>query len=373
MLITNVRARTLSVPVEYPLLEATSAGVLVVEIDTDTGISGHALAAYPMHSAMSAVLNGDIARVLAGVDPTRHELIRSMLMTSVTNRTLGGVWAAAASLVDIALWDITGKALGQPIWKLLGGAREAVDTYVTFGLPRYTIDQLVDAAQTLVDSGHHRLKMVVGASSDPQRELFGTPTRADIRQDARRVAAVRKAVGPDVELMIDANKNPTLPQAVDLARSVEEFDIAWFEDPVAMCDVELLAELRQRTSIPVAAGSLGTGDPRVFREVLVAKAADIVQPNVRDIGGYTGGRKAAALAEAFNVPMAMGGNWPHLNMHLYGGCIQGTLVEFHLQGWSVAAQLYTNAPEPKDGVLELPQAPGLGLELDHAAIDRFAC
>jgi L-alanine-DL-glutamate epimerase-like enolase superfamily enzyme len=371
--ITQVRARLLDVPIEYPHLAGTTdVTVVLLEIETDTQVSGHALCFYPMASAVVAFLNDDVAPMLVGYDPTATERVRTDLGQRLTNRVLGGVWSSAASLVDLALWDIIGKAYQAPVWRLLGGARAEVDVYVTYGLPRYSTAELVLVAKELVDAGHRGLKLVVGASSAPSRGLFGVPTRQDIRHDAARVRAVRDAVGSDVELMVDANKNPTLDLAVALAREIEDCDITWFEDPLVMGDGHLMAELRDRTSIPVAGGSLGMGDVRVLRELLVARSMDIVQPNVRDIGGYTGGRKAAALAEAFNLPIAMGGNWPHLNMHLYAGVPNGGLVEFHLQGWSVAKQLYRNPPEPEGSVLRLPEEPGLGLELDLDAVARCA-
>ena len=148
---------------------------------------------------------------------------------------------------------------------------------------------------------------------------------------------------------MDANKGATYAQALRLAKLCEPYNLAWFEDPVLQADVRLMARLRSQTTIPIAAGSTATSDLVYLREYLVREAVDYLQPNVRDIGGYTQGLKAAALAQAFNIPLAMGGNYPHLNMHLHGGVPNGGRVEFHWQGWKCVESLFDNAPGPVDG------------------------
>lgn len=136
--------------------------------------------------------------------------------------------------------------------------------------------------------------------------------------------------------------------------------MTWFEDPVLQSDPRLMAQLRKKTTVPLAGGSTGTSDLVYFREYLLQEAVDIIEPNVRDIGGFTGGLKAAALARAFNVTMAMGGNWPHMNMHLHGGVDNGGWVEFHWQGWHVVQSLFDGAPSPSNGWVSLSETPGLG-------------
>jgi L-alanine-DL-glutamate epimerase-like enolase superfamily enzyme len=299
----------------------------------------------------------------------RPEDVRTRLFWATARKYFMGAWNNAASLIDIALWDIRGKALGQPVWKLLGGAHPRLPAYVTFGLPRYSTDELVEVARMLVAEGHTRLKMVVAAGTDRTDEILGEPTDADIVRDAERVRALREAVGPSIEIMIDANKGATLPQAVKLAKLCEPYDLAWFEDPVRQGDVRLMARLRAQTTIPIAAGSTATSDLVFLREYLVHEAVDYLQPNVRDIGGYTQGLKAAALAQAFNVPLAMGGNYPHLNMHLHGGVPNGGRIEFHWQGWKCVQSLFDGAPDPAEGYVELPTAPGLGFTPKAGILD----
>jgi L-rhamnonate dehydratase len=341
--------------------------VLLVEVATDVGVTGHALSFVSMRSAVMAFLRDEASTLLSG-HPALPEAVRELLEQRMAHRPMAGVWAAAASLIDIAVWDALGQHLGAPVWQLLGGARDRVEVYVTFGLPSYSRNELMQLATTLASAGHTGLKLVVGEDSG----VPGVSLRSSqLEADASRVRAVREAVGSDIALMIDANKRLTLPQAVGLARRVEDCDLAWFEDPVAWGDPALTAQLRQRTSIPIAGGSLGVGDVPAFAQLINSSAVDIAQPNVRDLGGFTGARRAVALAQAHRIPIAMGGNWPHLNAHLYAGVARSGPVEFHLQGWEVARCVYQDPPEPSGGCLRLSAAPGLGLRLLEEAVEQF--
>lgn len=361
MKIRRVQCWLLRIPFHFPLVrEEQHAMANFVEIETDDGIKGHAMSTYPMRFGVREYINREAAPVVQGMDAMRPEEIRNRVFWATARKYFHGAWNCAMSLIDIALWDVRGKALGQPIWKLLGGAHAQVPAYITFGLPRYSIDELIEVARMLIRDGQRSLKMVVAKGTNPYDEILGEPTDADILQDAQRVAALREAVGPDIELMMDANKGATYAQALKLAKLCEPCNLAWFEDPVLQGDPRLMAKLRTQTTIPIAAGSTATSDLMFIREYLLREAVDYLQPNVRDIGGFTQAVKAAAMAQAFNVPLAMGGNYPHMNMHLHGGVPNGGRVEFHWQGWKCVEQLFDNAPGPVNGMLTLPTAPGLG-------------
>jgi L-alanine-DL-glutamate epimerase-like enolase superfamily enzyme len=211
--------------------------------------------------------------------------------------------------------------------------------------------------------------VAIAAGNSPTNHMYGEPTDADIIEDAARIRHLREALGDPLTLMVDANKNARLPQAIRLAKLVEPFGIAWFEDPVLQADPRLMAQLRRSTSIPIAAGSMGTSDIAMLREYFLNESIDIAQPNVRDIGGFTGGLRAAALAQAFNIQLEMGGNYPHLNMHLHAGVPNGGRVEFHLGGWRIAEALFDGAVSPVSGWIELPRTPGLGLEPRSGILD----
>ncbi len=361
MKIAKVECWLLRIPFHFPLVkEEQHAMANFVEVETDDGLKGHSLSTYPMRFGIREYINREAAPVIAGMDPLRPEEIRNKLFWATARKYFHGAWNCAMSLIDVALWDVKGKALGQPVWKLLGGAHAQLPAYITFGLPRYSIDELIEVARMLIKDGQTSLKMVVAKGTNPFDEILGEPTDADIVEDAKRVAALREAVGPKIELMMDANKGATYAQALKLAKLCEPYDLTWFEDPVRQGDPRLMAKLRTQTTIPIAAGSTATSDLMYLREYLIREAVDYLQPNVRDIGGFTQGQKAAAMAQAFNVPLAMGGNYPHMNMHLHGGVPNGGRVEFHWQGWKCVEQLFDNAPGPVKGTVTLPTGPGLG-------------
>jgi L-rhamnonate dehydratase len=370
MKIARTAAHTLRVPYQFPLIKETQhALVTFVEVETDDGLKGHAFSAYPLRYSISDFINREAGPTIAGMDPMRPEAVRTTLYWKLSNKHYMGTWSCAASMIDVALWDLRGKALKQPIWKLLGGAREKCPIYITWGLPRYSKDELVEVAKQLMAEGHTQLKMAIAASANPTAHMYGEPTDEDILEDAARIRHVRKALGDKATLMIDANKNAKLPQAIRLAKLVEDCNLAWFEDPVLKADPRLMARLRRETSIPIAAGSSGTYDLAYLREYFLNESIDICQPNVRDIGGFTGGLHAAGLAQAFNIQLEMGGNFPHLNMHLHAGVPNGGRVEFHLGGWRLAEALFDNTPSPVKGWVTLPEAPGLGFTPKSGILD----
>jgi L-alanine-DL-glutamate epimerase-like enolase superfamily enzyme len=370
MKIARTTAHTLRVPFQFPLIKETQhALVTFVEIESDDGLKGHAFSAYPLRFSISDFINREAGPAIAGMDPLRPEAVRTTLYWKLSNKHYMGTWSCAASMIDVALWDIRGKSVKLPIWKLMGGAREKCPIYITWGLPRYSREELVEAAKLMIAEGHTQLKMAIAAGRDPAAHMYGEPTDDDILEDAARIRHVRNALGDKVTLMIDANKNAKLPQAIRLAKLVEDCRLAWFEDPVLKADPRLMAKLRRETTIPIAAGSSGTYDLAYLREYFVNEAIDIAQPNVRDIGGFTGGLYAAGLAQAFNIQLEMGGNYPHLNMHLHAGVPNGGRVEFHLGGWRIGEALFDGMPKPVKGWVTLTDAPGLGFTPKSGILD----
>ena len=370
MKIARTTAHTLRVPYQFPLIKETQHTLVTfVEIETDDGLKGHAFSAYPLRFSISDFINREAGPTIAGMDPLRPEAVRTTLYWKLSNKHYMGTWSCAASMIDVALWDIKGKSAKQPIWKLMGGAREKCPVYITWGLPRYSREQLVEAAKLMIAEGHTQLKMAIAAGADPAAHMYGEPTDNDVLEDAARIRHVRDALGDKVTLMIDANKNARLPQAIRLAQLVEDCNLAWFEDPVLKADPRLMAKLRRETTIPIAAGSSGTYDLAWLREYFVNESIDIAQPNVRDIGGFTGALYAAGLAQAFNIQLEMGGNYPHLNMHLHAGVPNGGRVEFHLGGWRIGEALFDGTPTPVKGWVTLPEAPGLGFTPKSGILD----
>jgi L-rhamnonate dehydratase len=357
--ITDITATVHRVPVTVPLLkEPLVTSIVFVTVATDREITGYGLTRTPQRFALKEFINREAGPFLRGKNPLETERIWHELYSQFNPRAQTGMWSSAVSAIDIALWDIKGKHYNEPVWRLLGGAHSRVPGYVTFGLKQYSTEQLVDVARQLVAQGETRLKMVVAV--DPENP----------RVDAARVRAVRQQVGDDVELMIDANYLFSFSRALELCKMVEPLGITWFEEPVYQNDAALLADLRRQTVIPLAAGQ-NEGHRFRHRELIVNRAIDIAQPNVCSVGGYTEAAKVAALAQAFNLPIANGGGWPHHNLHLQGGMANGWRVEFHFEMWGVGDVIYKEPPAPNRGWVTLPESPGLGLEPRVEALQEY--
>ncbi len=373
MKIARVRATPLNVPVVLDaasIEKKTSLSVCLVEVETDDGLIGHGFTAITEEEAVAAVVNEVVSDNLKDENPLAHERLWEKLYWLLSPRGQTGYASHAIAAIDVALWDLKGKALGQPVWRLLGGARGRVPVYTTFGIGAYSREELAAAAKWWVARGHKRLKMVVGQHALQRRD---EPRSIDevIAEDARRVRAVRDAVGMQIDLHVDANCSLDSFHAARLARSLEEFDLSFFEEPVKENDIGSLLKLKAQTRIPLAAGQ-NEGLAWRFRDLISSGAVDIIQPNVVIGGGYTQCVRIAAIASAYNLPMANGGAWAHHNMHLHAGLANGGLVEYHVPAVKVCEAICGPLPAPVDGWLELPEAPGLGFEPDKDRVAELA-
>jgi L-alanine-DL-glutamate epimerase-like enolase superfamily enzyme len=372
MKITRVTATAVHVPFKVTLagLDRMSAmSGCLVEVETDTGLVGHGLTSISDAPVNVRIVESVIAPAIVGDDPLAHERLWNKLYWMLMPRGQTGYAAHALAAVDIALWDIKGKHFKEPIWRLLGGARDRVPVYVTFGFDFFDRDQLAEAARIWVKRGFTRLKMTVGHSGLQQQDK--KPLGDLIKEDAARVRAVREAAGDDAELFLDANCSLDFYHAQKLAEMVKPYGISFFEEPITQNDVAQMAQLRRQVGIPLACGQ-NEGLMFRFRDLLKAEAIDYAQPNVAISGGFTQCLKIAGLAAAFNVPVANGGAWQYHNMHLQAGVSNGTLVEIHYLANEMYQRLYTGLPQPETNWLALPQAPGLGFELNADAVKEFA-
>jgi L-alanine-DL-glutamate epimerase-like enolase superfamily enzyme len=350
MKITDIRATVHRNEIELPgIAQSVESRMFVfVEVETDKGVSGFGITGQFLPWAVVAAVEHHLAPALKGLDPFHTEKIHAIVWQQLNVRAYTGVISNALSAIDIALWDIRGKVENRPVAELLGGHRDWAPTYATFGYPFFDEDQLAEYGRKFVADGHRALKMVVG----------GQPKRT-WRDDVRRVRAARDAIGPDIDLMIDANYYFDPHSARMLAQAVEDCRLTWFEEPVQQNDARALADLRSQTSVPLAAGQM-EGHRWRYRELVVHHAVDVLQPNVLYNGGYTESLKVAHLAQAFNLPVANGGGWPIFNMHLFAGVLNGGAVEFHYGMWQTGKRFFHGTPDPADGRMTIPKAPGLG-------------
>lgn len=373
MKIVRVRATPLNLPVQAGLpgrTKSTSLSICLVDIETDTGLVGTGMTAITEEEVVASIVNEIASPALIGLDPMRHEALWDRLYWLLTPRGQSGYASHAMAALDLALWDIKGQALGQPCWRLLGGARAEVPVYATFGFAFLERDELAEAAVAWKARGFERLKMTVGHHALQRRDE--PRSMADVvAEDVMRIRAVREAVGPTVQIYIDANCSLDYLHALHLAQRVEDCGIAFFEEPVSQNDIPTLAKLRNKISIPLAAGQ-NEGLSSRFRDMLVAQAVDVVQPNVCITGGFTQCQRIAGMAQAFNVQLANGGAWPHHNMHLHAGLANGTLVEYHSVAVDCCQLVFDDLPVPSAGVLALPETPGLGFKPNRERIAELA-
>lgn len=373
MKIASVRATPLNLPVAVGIAgrtKSTSLSLCLVDVELDDGRIGTGMTAITEEEVIGAIVNDIAAHALVGMDPLRHEQIWDRLYWLLTPRGQSGYASHAIAAVDLALWDLKGRILGQPCWRLLGGAREQVPVYATFGFAFFERDELAEAARSWVERGFKRLKMTVGHHGLQRRDE--PRVLADvIAEDVKRIEAVRSAVGPDVQLYIDANCSLDYFHAAALAQRIEDLDITFFEEPVSQNDIPNLVKLRARTRIPLAAGQ-NEGLASRFRDLLVAQAVDVVQPNACISGGFTQCLRIAGMASAFNTHYANGGAWPHHNMHLHAGLANGSLVEYHSVAVDVCKLVFDGLPEPANGVLQLPDLPGLGFQPNRDRVKELA-
>ena len=358
MKITRVEATHHIVEMKAPLIEKPLSWPLVfVRVETDAGIAGYGLTGAIQAHGVRELVNREIAPIIIGQDPLATERRFHDCFYRLNPRWQTGAFSSAMSAVDIALWDVKGKHFKEPVWRLLGGAHPELEVYITFGLGEYSREQLVEAAKIFIGQGHRCLKMVVA----PDRDAV------DVDEDAARVRALREGVGEGIDIHIDANYKMPYNRALELCRKVEGCGITWFEEPVYGNDARLLARLRRQTRIPIAAGQM-EGSIQRHREFLEHESLDILQPNVAYVGGYTQGVKVAAMAQAYNLLIANGGGWPHLNAHLLAGVDNGWRVEFHLLMWRAAEAIFKSPFGPVKGKVKLPTVPGLGLEPNEDAL-----
>jgi L-alanine-DL-glutamate epimerase-like enolase superfamily enzyme len=372
MKIVRVTATPLNVPLHIKLVGAdhkSSLSGCYVEVETDDGLIGHGLTGITEENVIAEIVNGVAGAAILGDDPLAHERIWDKLYWTLMPRGQTGYAAHALAAIDVALWDIKGKAFGQPVWRLLGGAHPRVPVYATFGFGFFDRDQLAAAAKLWVSQGFRRLKMTVG--NEALRRRDHRPIMDVIREDAARVAAVREAVGPDVELFIDGNCNLDLYHATKLVELVQPYGIAFFEEPITQNDVLAMAQLRRSTGMRLACGQ-NEGLAYRFRDLLLKEAIDYAQPNVIITGGFTQCVKIAGMAAAFNVSIANGGAWGFHNMHLQAGVANGTLVEHHYLAVEMCRQIFVGLPAPADGHFTMTDKPGLGFEPNCDAIREIA-
>jgi len=375
-LIKKVTCHVVSAPVERPFTSSRgwlykTRGSCIVEIETADGIVGWG-ECYGPSAVAKAYLETQFAPRIIGRDAFDVEVIWEDLYNRIKDYGGRGMATSALSGIDIALWDIIGKSCGKPIHKLIGGAyRTEVTAYAT-GLYFIDMDRLieeaVEEANEFVGNGFVAIKMKIG---------LGSP-----KLDIERVAAVRKAIGDDVRLMVDANHCFTVPQAIRIGRELEKLNVEWFEEPISPEDIDGYVEVTRSLDMAVAGGE-NEFTRWGFRDLVVRKAMDIIQPDVCAAGGISECRKIATLASAHGVECIP---------HAWGSAI-GLAATLHFLA-ALPDQPPSFRPMPplleleqcenpfrdllsvepilqKGGKVQIPTGAGLGIEINRSVLDRY--
>ena len=375
MKITKVRPHVLearlSQPFAYSRARYTTRTTMVVEIETDVGLVGWGECYGP--AMINAAVVESLSTLLIGQDPMRGEWIWREIYSRYRDHGQKGSIIQGLSGIDIALWDLKGKFLGQPIPRLMGGPlRSEVRAYAT-GLYRRDEGRpdlyLAEEAAGYASEGFNAVKLKVG---------FG------VAEDARVTKAIRDAIGPTVGLLIDANHAYDAVSAIQLGRKIEELDIGWFEEPVPPEDVAGHRQVREALTIPIASGECEF-TRFGFRDLITTRAVDIVQPDTCSAGGLSECKKIADFAETYNLRYAP---------HVWGSGIAlaaalqllavipsftpqslnpvEPMLEFDRTEHPIRQALLLAPIEHRNGIVQVPDGPGLGIEIDRTVLKRFA-
>ena len=360
MKITGATTRILQTPADNPLVvgipQPGTREFVTLELHTDEGITGVGLTFFGgplVHSLRRAV--DDLAALAAAdaADPMHPESVWNHLMTAAASAGPEGILSLALAAVDLAVWDIKGKALGQTVCALLGGYRDRAPTYASGALMRpMGLEYLAEAGPRLVAQGFRQMKTQMGAEPTAAREVA-------------RIRTLRDAIGPDIDLMCDINQLWNVNQAIQIGSMVEEYHLFWLEDVVARDDYQGLARVADALTTPIAAGEYVYGI-RPFRHMLEHRSVDIVMIDLLRAGGITPFRKIAALAEAFNLPV-VSHLIPEVQAHTIAAVPNGLTVEY--MPWSL--RLFEQTPAIVDGNIVVPDRPGLGLTFSPDAIAQY--
>jgi L-alanine-DL-glutamate epimerase-like enolase superfamily enzyme len=359
MKITRLRTQLVQMPFDPPIglgmAVLRTSGLVLVFLESDQGVVGEGLV-FSFNGQRLAVLDEMVRSfepLLIGLDPHMSGSFSTRAWADLRNYGSAGISVMGLAGVECALLDLRAKLLDINVSRMLGACRTTLPVYHSSELwVSQSIDQLQRAATEHVKQGYRAMKM----------RLIG-----DIKKDVERVRSVREAIGPDIGLLADANQKLSVPQAIRLGRMLEEFNLTWFEEPVAAHDHEGEAQVAAALDTPIASAESVYTSRGIF-EVLQHRSCDVLMPDLLRMGGPTEFLKAAHLAEAFSMPVS-NHTYPEMSLALMATIPNGMILEY--MPW--VSPIYLQQIElDKQGQAIVPDRPGWGFGFDPAAIKRFA-
>ena len=355
MKITDVK---LSDPVYIPVRQMTDAinilstfrALTFLQVFTDEGITG-----ISPGGGMAAFIEGVLKPYVIGEDPLNTERIWEKMYWGSLSSGRRGAAITAISAIDIAIWDLKGKILNQPVHKLLGGHRDTVPAYGSGINRNYTREELVKQMTDYVEDGFKMVKMKIGGR--------------DPNDDLERIKLVRETIGPNVDLAVDVNNGWSITTAIRMAQKMEKYDIYWLEEPILADEIDNLAKLANETSIPIAVGE-NHYTKWEFKEMIERGAVEIVQADVAKCGGVTEFIKIAAIADAYGLPMCPHGS-AYISVPAVAAVPNGLFSEYVQTSHDPIGQVFIDPIKAKNGEVIPSNKPGFGLELNEEAIERL--
>jgi len=356
MKVTSIESFILSVPTVKPVaLEFAEHRLVVALVHTDEGVDG---LGYTLAfggggaEAIQVYLETRLRPLVTGEDPLFVERLWERMFRADRGIKRQGIAAYALSAIDIALWDVVGKAAGLPLFKLWGAVTDRVPAYGSGGWGNYKTEDVIAEAQRYAARGCRYYKMKIH--------------HPDPRVNRARVEAVQKALGDGVRLMVDANQRLDVLANIRQARLLEDLDLVWYEEPVLADDTAACAEVARAIRIPVATGE-NNYSRFEFRDLIERRAARYLMPDVGRANGYSETLKIARLAAAHQVLVS-----PHvvheLSLQVMGAIANGFLVEY--MDWA-PPDLFVGLPACEDGQFRIPDRPGHGIALAPGAAQKY--
>jgi L-alanine-DL-glutamate epimerase-like enolase superfamily enzyme len=356
--VKDIEVFHVTTPLDAPVSDSSftirNSGMVVVRVIVNPELSGYGMT---FSVPVAEYIHRTLKPVVTGRDPVCVETAWNAMRSATRSAGRKGVALLAMSAIDIALWDLRGKILGLPIYKLLGGSNCLIPVYASGGWLSYTLEQTVEEAKKNVADGYRTIKIKIGAEGGK-----------NLRADVKKIEAVRSAIGDEIDLIVDANGIWDASTAIRFAQMVKDCNVSLFEEPVDADDIPGLRRVRETIQIPVATGE-NEYTKYGMRDLVLGEAVDVVQCDITRAGGFTEMQKISAIASAWNLRFAPHA-WEFAGAHLMSDAPHALYLEKLSIQERIFQKAIFNYPLPRNGFYEIPDKPGLGVEFNLDFLQR---